>query len=281
MSEEVTVYEGEATEHDGTMPAIMDERLLVLADQAEKRIDAMNRIKRAVLKITNSSDWVDQQGKPYLQVSGSEKVGRLFGISWDVDKTPIYEEEPGGHFVYVFRGKFWMDNATITAEGSRSSKDPFFSMRKGEAKPPSEIDKRDVRMAAYTNCLGNGITRLLGIRNLTWEDVKAGGIDQSKSAKIDYNQDDEKTTEKRNDIRKWLLEIAFNEEEKAKDLLEELTTFEGRDGVVKGKRAVTKLTAKQVPIVHKQVKRMYDEHVQGLGDVDIDVSDIDISDDKE
>jgi hypothetical protein len=43
-------------------------------------------------------------------------------------------------------------------------------------------------MAAMTNLLGNGITRLLGIRNLTWEDLeKYAGIKKDQVGKIEYN----------------------------------------------------------------------------------------------
>src|SRR5437879_3336498 len=59
-----------------------DDRLIRIAEQAERRIDAVKRIKGLVLRVTNSADWVNQGGKPYLQGSGGEKVARLFGISW-------------------------------------------------------------------------------------------------------------------------------------------------------------------------------------------------------
>ena len=42
-------------------------------------------------------------------------------------------------------------------------------------------------MAALTNLLGNGITRLLGIRNLTWEDLeKYAGIKKDEVSKVEY-----------------------------------------------------------------------------------------------
>ena len=34
----------------------------------------------------------------------------------------------------------------------------------------------------------NGVTRILGIRNLTWEEVKDGGIDKSKAPKVNYDK---------------------------------------------------------------------------------------------
>jgi hypothetical protein len=51
-------------------------------------------------------------------------------------------------------------------------------------------NRRDVKMAALTNLLGNGITRLLGIRNLTWDDLeKYAGIKQEDvKGKIEYKK---------------------------------------------------------------------------------------------
>lgn len=174
-------------------PALAGDQLLAVAEAAEKRIDAVQRIKGLALRVTNHQDWTDQGGKPYLQVSGSEKVARLFGISWRLDE-PTREDHEDGHFTYTFKGYFQMGTAEIEVIGTRSSSDPFFS-RKTEwinnekvvkTLPPSEIDRNDVKKGAMTNCIGNGITRLLGIRNLTWEEVKSGGVQQDRVGKVEY-----------------------------------------------------------------------------------------------
>lgn len=73
MENEVIVANG------AEVPAIGDSTLLALAEQAEKRVMALNKIKRAALLATNARDWTDQNGNPYLQVSGAEKVARVLG----------------------------------------------------------------------------------------------------------------------------------------------------------------------------------------------------------
>jgi hypothetical protein len=167
-----------------TVPSpLAGDQLLAVAEAAEKRIDAVQRIKGLALRVTNHQDWTDQGGKPYLQVSGSEKVARLFGISWRLNE-PMREDHEDGHFTYTFKGYFTMGTAEIEVIGTRSSSDPFFS-KKGTV-PPSEIDRNDVKKGAMTNCIGNGITRLLGIRNLTWEEVRSGGVQQDKVGKVEY-----------------------------------------------------------------------------------------------
>lgn len=187
-----------ATQDNG-IPALADDTLIQIAEKAEKRIEAVNKIKLMALRVTNAHDWVDQGGKPYLQASGGEKVARLFGISWTISE-PVYETEEGGHFSYTYNGSFSLSGATIEAVGTRSSKDGFFKKygpkdENGDKTtlPPSEIDKGDVKKSAYTNLIGNGITRLLGIRNLTWEDLEVAGIMKGNVGRVDYKKDGKRT----------------------------------------------------------------------------------------
>lgn len=190
MKDEIIVYDDQGG-YSGNVPAIADDNLMRVAEMAEKRIDVVVKIKQMALKVTNPEDWVDQNGKPYLLVSGSEKVANLFNISWRIDE-PTIETEADGHFTYTLRGMFSIPGRSTSAEGSRSSKDPFFKKydwvngQKVE-KPISAIDRRDVRMAALTNLLGNGITRLLGIRNMSYDDLEMfAGIKKEMITAIDY-----------------------------------------------------------------------------------------------
>lgn len=174
------------------MPAISSDSLIAMAEQAGKRIEAVKAIKQTSLKVTNENDWVDQNGKPYLQASGGEKIARLFGISWTIDE-PTIEYEESGHFTYTYKGVFSLANASIEAIGTRSSKDGFFKKYEWEngvkkELPVSAISKDDVKKSAYTNLIGNGITRLLGIRNLTYDDLKISGIDVTKITKVEYKK---------------------------------------------------------------------------------------------
>ena len=44
-----------------------------------------------------------------------------------------------------------------------------------------------MKKAAYTNCIGNGITRLLGLRNISYEDLeKVAGIKREQITQIEY-----------------------------------------------------------------------------------------------
>lgn len=155
---------------------------------AERRIAGLQKVINIALKITNENDWVDQQGKPYLQGSGAEKVARLFGVSWKDLKTEKIrtEDENGPFYYYRTEGVFCLRADSIVAVGTCSSKDQFFAKRGGEFLPLSQVDETNVMKASYTNCVVNGITRLLGLRNLTWDQVRMGGVNKDKVAGVKY-----------------------------------------------------------------------------------------------
>jgi hypothetical protein len=186
MAEQLATYEN-------GLPVLADDTLIQIAKQAEARIDAVIKIKQMALKVTNAADWTDQQGKPYLQASGSEKIANLFNISWKIDE-PTMETEGDGTITYVYKGEFSLAGRSIEVEGSRSSRDTFFRKyeydKDGNKTGEKPLDRRDLKMAAMTNLLGNGITRILGIRNLTWEDLKLfANIDQeSVKGKVTYKK---------------------------------------------------------------------------------------------
>lgn len=169
------------------LTVISTDSLINIANKAEARIEAVKKIKGLSLRVTNHQDWVDQNGKPYLQTSGGEKIARLFGISWTVEEPRTQQDGDDGHYMVTYKGIFTLGNASIECIGTRSSKDGFFKKYKeGKEQPAAAIDIGDVVKSAYTNLIGNGITRLLGIRNLTYDDLAESGIDVSKITKVEY-----------------------------------------------------------------------------------------------
>ena len=188
MNEDVKIIEGDITdmtpapERTGLLNNDTD-NILYLAEKADKYLDAMNKVMTAALKITNELDWVLIGGKPYLQESGSTKVARLFGISINLIGTQTVTVDNEGYKTFTYKARFWLKNQYIECEGSRSMKDDFFA-KSGKDKPlkkPDEIDERDVKMAAYTNCINNGIKRLIpNLRNIDVATLEAAGLDANK-----------------------------------------------------------------------------------------------------
>lgn len=180
--------EAQASPFDLSISAIADTNLVAIADEADKRLAAFEKIWKGSLSRTNANDWVNEGGKPYLQASGAQKISRWLGVSWRVN-PPVEEDLGSGHYLIKYTGEFALGGAIITETGSRSSKDPFFSRAHGRDLPASEIDKGNVMKAAYTNLLGRGITTLLGLRNLTWADLEEyAHIDQKKVASVGYGR---------------------------------------------------------------------------------------------
>lgn len=170
----------------GSSGSLLDsnpDNILIMANKAEQYLDAMNRIMTAALKITNELDWTNISGKFYLQETGATKVARLFGITIHLLGDCQVDTDFEGYKTYTYRARFILKDQYIEAEGSRSMRDDFFA-KQGKDKPlkkPDEIDWRDVKQAAYTNCVNNGIKRLIpGLRNITKETLAEAGLDISK-----------------------------------------------------------------------------------------------------
>jgi hypothetical protein len=167
---------------ESPLAVIADAGIVAIAEQAERRIDAFNKIKKFALKSTNRQDWVNEGGKPYLQDSGANKIARAFGVSWRLS-PPEIQNLDGGHYLITVKGEFAIGGAVIQAVGARASNDPFFTDRyqgEGEKRhkvtmPGSEVDRGDVIKSAVSNCTGNGVKKLLGLMNMTWQDLEDYG----------------------------------------------------------------------------------------------------------
>lgn len=158
---------------------------------AEKRSTMLKRFIELSLKHTNKIDWVDQNGKPYLTASGAEKVARLFGVKiHSVNYRKVHSQDDRGDFyIYEYTGVAELPSKfdSIEAVGTCTSRDVFFAKKGQEWRKLSDIDESNIMKAAYSNLLVNAITRLLGIRNMTWEQVEAAGaFKRSDVQKVEY-----------------------------------------------------------------------------------------------
>lgn len=185
MKNDVEIIDADITDltarpQSGGLLEANTDNILYLAQKAEEYIKAMNRIMDAALKITTEYDWILIGGKPYLQESGATKVARLFGISIQLIGQPLVEVDNEGYKTFTYKARFMLKDQFIECEGSRSMKDDFFA-GKDKKKKPDEIDERDVKMAAFTNCMNNGIKRLIpNLRNIDVATLEKAGLDVNK-----------------------------------------------------------------------------------------------------
>jgi len=172
----------------------------------EKRIDKYRKLMMLIPKLTYQQDWVDFQGKPYLASPGAERLMSRLGISM-YDLKGWEEVLPDGHKVFYYTATFEFGRVKLTAMGTCSTKDQFFQVRyeyvydeHGKVKkdehgrplkkkillPVDDIDVGNVKKAAYSNLIVNGVTRVLGMRNLTWEQLEAIGFKRDKAASVKF-----------------------------------------------------------------------------------------------
>ena len=147
------------------------------------------KVMAVAIKATSPTDWIDQNGKPYLQGSGAEKVARRFGVK--IYETAVereeLEDEKGKYYLYTVSGKAAMsERDVIEAIGTCSSRDSFFSH--GGKLSSADVDIGNVKKSAYTNFMGNAITRLLGIRNLSWDELAKYGVTKNGKASVAYDK---------------------------------------------------------------------------------------------
>ena len=147
--------------------------------------------------------------------------------------------------------------------GTCSQRDAFFAKAKGEWLDSIEVDETNIMKASYSNFVVNGITHLLGLRNLTWEQVVNAGIDKSKVLKVDYQSGSKKVdaTDKEQNTQKklWnlLLQLAGGDEANARNILKEQSGFTSKDKKkIQGKTDVKYLTGKWLNFTHKKIKEM-------------------------
>lgn len=180
LENEVEIIGNEMTEVSGGGFLDSVDHLLMMAKRADEAIAATNKMMTAALKITTEYDWVLIGGQPYLQESGATKVARLFGVSWQLIGAPSIVADADGYKTYTYKARFMLNNQFVECEGSRSASEDFFA-GKGKTKKPDEITERDVMMAAYTNCINNGVKRLIpGLRNIDIKTLEAAGFEVGK-----------------------------------------------------------------------------------------------------
>jgi len=236
----------------------------IMLQAARRREQLLVTLKEHALKATNSGDWVDQNGTPYCQGSGAEKMMRRFGLKVWNTRTEKFKEtdEDGDYYYFRVTGKVGFNESEfIEAIGNCSSRDQFFAKREGKLLPQSEVDITNIEKSAYTNFIVNGVTRFLGLRNPTWEELKEFGIDKEKVAKVKYKSGkksskwDDDQRKKAERITDFLLADADGDKKIAADSLEKLTTFTAKDGkTVKGKRVPGNLSGKQVDILFEKLE---------------------------
>ena len=227
---------------------------------AEHNIEIFRKIKNIVLKATHAHDWIKMGNNYQITGAGSERIAGLIGVNWsETNQNKTYsEDETGKYYIYEYRAQFSFGKRIIEAIGTCSQRDKFFSVKGKQVLPTSEIDETNVMKAAYTNMIMNGVSRILGIRGISAEDLTAAGFKLDDIAEVNYREsgeDSDSAAQKRKDIREYLLSKHNGDKQAAIQELIKLTEFKGRDGnMVAGKNNIDALSAKQIDILYGKLK---------------------------
>lgn len=250
------------------LPDTNEDEILEIAD---KRLQSIKRVKEFALTLTNPNDWVDIDGKPYLVAAGAEKIARPFGVKIKMtghDKE-AGRDEHGEYYIYTFYGTATLANDrldSIDVMGICSSRDKFFGTRDGEIIPMSEISEPNIKRKAYNNMVMNGITRLLGLRNMTWEEVESK-IDRGKVAGYKYGSRKADTSQKANKekgdivdkISRLINEYFGTDPEKQKEILLELTDYKNLPKASKLEH-LKKFTNSRCQVIYGRLKDKLKNH---------------------
>jgi hypothetical protein len=245
-----------------TIPVNMDRDETEYAlSMVQRRTVLLQKMMEVALQSTYPSDWVDQDGSPWLMGIGAERMARRIALLiWDVktERMPITDDR-GTYYYFVTIGKVgFSQREYVEARGTCSSRDPFWAKRGKDWIPVEDVDITNIDKSSYTNFIVNGVMRFFGLRGMTWEDLEKFGI-KPGSKVVTYKTDAKAKTwtpehkAKAKRFGDWLVAKCEGSVERANLELEKMTTFPGRDNKqVPGKKSLKECSPAQIDNLWKR-----------------------------
>lgn len=275
------------------------ERMLAVAEKRAKFISGVRKLAVSQTRTQDWLARRQKNGAANydLMGPGAERIRSFCNVGF-VNKTRRVEEwtkESGRGYTIIFEAECFIGTprtGCLPVLGACSSSDEFFStehseiplvpenpeqqalIASGEGRPSndgktlyirrripaSEVDKTLIEKSALCNLVVNGVTRVLGLRKMSAEDLKGYGIDVDKIAGFEYGSGKAASgrlspaeEQKRDEIKKMLVEMAGGDEKKALEHLKSRTAFND----YKGCESWDRLTPKQLVFQYERVKGDY------------------------
>lgn len=156
----------------------------------EQRGKLMDRILDYAIKSTHEEQWFDLGGRPWPAGPACESMARRCGVSvTNVRRNKTRSVDDKGEFyIYAVDATASLPSGfdALEAFGTCTSRDVFLGTETTAGRPLSQVDEGSIMKAAYTNMLVNAVTRLLGVRSLSWERLKVLGINRDRLAKVEF-----------------------------------------------------------------------------------------------
>ena len=273
-------------------PSAMLARLEKTAELAPRFKQARDTI---LVSLTYADDWVafgdGDKTMMCLKSAAAERVGTAFNIQFCNCRTTkeVFTDSIGEGYRYRTEITARLDDRQAIGVGLYSSRNKFLGSVGGDFKPIEDINENDIEIASYHIAFGAAIKALLGLRSIPkseWQAIMERlGKEGQHGSKVKHGSgtkggssaDD---VEKRNELASMLMELSnagfeifYNEmskshevidsfaespEEAAQNSCTQLTTFNGKDGVVKG-IDIRKLGGKRLDIAIKTLKNLMDK----------------------
>lgn len=170
-----------------------EKQITAAVAEAEVRFELLQKISVIALKRTFPQDWIDLGGRPYLTAPGAERIRPLFRIAITDMESKRFESHDGGkpRYMYVVSGTAHFRDDDFAVLGTCSSTDQFFSSRRdaqGQSYtlPADQVNEENIIKSAYSDLVRGAVVRVLGLRNLTWDQLEALGFDRSKAPRVQF-----------------------------------------------------------------------------------------------
>ena len=184
----------QAQGYDGALVNLPSAKEVVA--QIEKKAEIEKQIRHVVMgQLLYESDFLDLGGKPYLTVEGAERLKGFLGLEirdkkFSPDAATVFKKIREGEPITV------LCTATVHSKvhglteevfGTRSSDDKFFG---GQAEKLGRIEPGHVLKAAESNMVVNAVTRIMGLRGMTWDEVhkQCGHSQDGARGRVDYRK---------------------------------------------------------------------------------------------
>lgn len=251
------------------------EDMLWLAENIESLVAAKKKITTTILKMALPGDWVsfssdnDQNGTASLGYAGAMRIAETCGISFLDRKVKKITgtDKDGEWFRYEAEVTCTRGSRQVRTWGRAGSRDVFFGKADGKWKDISQINDGNCHIAAIRGALKEGVKILLGMPNFPIKDLLQMGVNidftkghsfKSKSTeKNNIGQTAENEALVRAKMRDMLFELSAEDQKKAGDILEAMSSFEGNDGLVKGKRILDYLKGSWLLSTYAKIKAEY------------------------
>jgi hypothetical protein len=169
-----------------------------LVKYLEIQKEAFKKLRVILIGYTRAKDWINLDGTPYLQESGAQAIAggpipiSITGMKSEKDWT---EDNKGKYYKWIYQAVSTnlITGRKLEVEGICTSRDHFFGKVSGVFKAIENVEERSIMEKARTNLYRNAITRVLGLRNITWDELSSANIDIKTIAKVEHTVMGKKT----------------------------------------------------------------------------------------